>query len=198
LSGLWWSGLLALSLAVWAPLAVHAQAVDAAVESENTGAEPAPPSTLSLSLRDRARGLERSSIGLQGEGGAGLKPPGKVEEDGPDEDADVSPSESGIASWYGPGFHKRRTASGERFDMNALTAAHRTLPFGTLVCVRSQATGREVVVRINDRGPHVANRVMDLSRGAAMVLGLHGLGLKPVDVFPLGADDTACPPRRND
>lgn len=107
-------------------------------------------------------------------------------------------AETGIASWYGPGFHRRRTASGERFDMHALTAAHRTLPFGTLVCVRSQATGREVVVRINDRGPHVANRVMDLSRGAAMALGMHGLGLKPVDVFPLNGDDTTCPPKRAD
>lgn len=107
-------------------------------------------------------------------------------------------AETGIASWYGPGFHRRRTASGERFDMHALTAAHRTLPFGTLVCVRSQATGREVVVRINDRGPHVANRVMDLSRGAALALGMHGLGLKPVDVFPLSGDDTTCPPKRAD
>ena len=104
--------------------------------------------------------------------------------------------ESGLASWYGPGFHKRRTASGERFDMHALTAAHRTLPFGTLVCVRSQATGRGVVVRINDRGPHVANRVLDLSRGAAMALGMGGLGLKPVDVFPLHAEDETCPPKR--
>ena len=65
-----------------------------------------------------------------------------------------------------------------------MTAAHRTLPFGDMVCVRSQITGRGVVVRINDRGPHAANRVVDLSRGAAIALGLHGLGLKPVDVSP--------------
>mgnify|MGYP002141960478 FL=1 len=80
--------------------------------------------------------------------------------------------------------------------MHALTAAHRTLPFGTLVCVRSQATGRGVVVRINDRGPHVANRVLDLSRGAALALGMGGLGLKPVDVFPLGSGEDTCPPKR--
>lgn len=61
--------------------------------------------------------------------------------------------ERGQASWYGPGFHGRRTASGERYDMYALTAAHKTLPFGTLVRVRSLVTGREVEVRINDRGP---------------------------------------------
>ena len=87
-----------------------------------------------------------------------------------EEEAEVLPSETGLASWYGPGFHKRRTASGERFDMHAMTAAHRTLPFGTMVCVRSQITGRGVVVRINDRGPHAANRVVDLSRGAAIAL----------------------------
>ena len=105
---------------------------------------------------------------------------------------------SGVASYYGPGFHGRRTANGETFNMHAMTAAHRTLPFGTMVCVRSQITGRGVVVRINDRGPHVANRVVDLSRGAAIALGLHGLGLKPVDVFPLGAGEDACPPKRPD
>ncbi len=110
-----------------------------------------------------------------------------------EEEAEVLPSETGLASWYGPGFHKRRTASGERFDMHAMTAAHRTLPFGTMVCVRSQITGRGVVVRINDRGPHAANRVVDLSRGAAIALGLHGLGLKPVDVFPLSAGEDYLP-----
>ena len=115
-----------------------------------------------------------------------------------EEEAEVLPSETGLASWYGPGFHKRRTASGERFDMHAMTAAHRTLPFGTMVCVRSQITGRGVVVRINDRGPNAANQVVDLSRGAAIALGLHGLGLKPVDVFPLGAGEDACPPKRPD
>ena len=101
--------------------------------------------------------------------------------------------EVGLASWYGARFHKRRTASGERFDMRALTAAHPTLPFGTRVCVRSEATGRSVVVRINDRGPHIRNRVIDLSRGAAEVLGVMGLGLKPVELFALGDDEQDCP-----
>lgn len=80
--------------------------------------------------------------------------------------------ERGKASWYGPGFQGRRTASGERFDMNALTAAHRTLPFGTLVRVRNNQNGREVVVRINDRGPYVGDRIIDLSKAAAAALGL--------------------------
>ena len=82
----------------------------------------------------------------------------------------------GLASWYGKGFHGRRTASGERFDMHALTAAHPTLPFGTLVRVRSLEDGRTVDVRINDRGPWMKRRVIDLSRAAADALGLIDLG----------------------
>lgn len=78
----------------------------------------------------------------------------------------------GKASWYGPGFQGKRTASGERFDMNALTAAHRTLAFGTRVLVRNVRNGREVVVRINDRGPHVRGRIIDLSKAAAAEIDL--------------------------
>ena len=106
---------------------------------------------------------------------------------------ELSADEVGLASWYGAKFHKRRTASGELFDMKALTAAHPTLPFGSLVCVRSQATGRSVVVRINDRGPHTGKRVIDLSRGAAEVLGMVGLGLKPVELFALDDGERDCP-----
>ena len=89
-----------------------------------------------------------------------------------DADAPLSELDRGIASWYGPGFQGRRTASGERFDMHALTAAHPSLPFGTVVRVESVATGRSVVVRINDRGPHIKQRIIDLSRAAADSLGL--------------------------
>lgn len=88
--------------------------------------------------------------------------------------------ERGGASWYGPGFHGRRTASGERFDMHALTAAHRTLPFGTLVRVHSLVNGREVDVRITDRGPFSRGRVIDVSRAAAEELGMLGMGFKQV------------------
>jgi len=88
--------------------------------------------------------------------------------------------ERGGASWYGPGFHGRRTASGERYDMNAFTAAHRTLPFGTWVRVHSLVNGREVDVRITDRGPFIRNRVIDVSRRAAQALGMLGLGFKEV------------------
>lgn len=80
--------------------------------------------------------------------------------------------ERGKATWYGPRFHGRRTSSGERFDMNEFTAAHPSLPFGTLVRVRNLANGREVVVRINDRLPRVRDRIIDLSKAAAAALGI--------------------------
>ena len=83
---------------------------------------------------------------------------------------------SGLASWYGPGFHGRRTASGESFNANALTAAHRSLPFGARVRVVNQRNGRSVVVRINDRGPFAGGRVIDLSKAAAQSIGISGVG----------------------
>ncbi|MEL7729287.1 septal ring lytic transglycosylase RlpA family protein [Citromicrobium bathyomarinum] len=79
---------------------------------------------------------------------------------------------SGVASYYGRRFHGRRTANGERFDMNAMTAAHKTLPFGTKVRVTNPRTGKSVVVRINDRGPYAHGREIDVSRAAATQLGL--------------------------
>lgn len=85
----------------------------------------------------------------------------------------TSQATTGMASWYGPGFHGKRTASGERFDQHAMTAAHRTLPFGTRVRVTHK--GRSVVVRINDRGPFVHGRVIDLSKAAARKLGITGV-----------------------
>jgi rare lipoprotein A len=95
-----------------------------------------------------------------------------------------------MASWYGRRFHGRRTASGERYNMNALTAAHRTLPFGTRVRVERLDNGRHVVVRINDRGPFVKGRVIDLSREAARRLGILGAGVASVRVvtLPIGSD----------
>lgn len=80
------------------------------------------------------------------------------------------------ASWYGPGFHGRKTASGERFNQYAMTAAHKTLPLGTHVRVRNLANDRSVVVKINDRGPYAAGRSIDLSRGAASAIGMRGVG----------------------
>lgn len=98
---------------------------------------------------------------------------------------------SGMASWYGPGFHGNTSASGEIFDQNALTAAHRTLPFGTRVQVTNMDNGRSVVVRINDRGPFSGGRIIDLSAAAARVLGLVQSGVAPVRLDVLDSRQTA-------
>ncbi len=103
--------------------------------------------------------------------------------------ATIPPREglSGLASWYGPGHHGRPTASGEAFDMHALTAAHRTLPLGTRVRVTNVENGRTVVVEITDRGPYAPDRVIDLSYAAASVLGLLQRGVAPVRLEVLSA-----------
>ena len=90
--------------------------------------------------------------------------------------------EAGIASWYGRGFQGRRTASGERFDMNLLTAAHKTLPLGTVVIVRNPLNGQAVEVTINDRGPYLKDRIIDLSYRAALLLGMVKSGKQAVEV----------------
>ncbi|MHB1200065.1 MAG: septal ring lytic transglycosylase RlpA family protein [Polaromonas sp.] len=107
--------------------------------------------------------------------------------------------ERGQASWYSPRLQGRRTASGERYDRDALTAAHKTLPFGTLVRVRSLVLpGREVEVRINDRGPFVAGRVIDLSQAAAEVLGLLTFGVMEVSLaVPESTAQTRMRPHRS-
>jgi len=99
--------------------------------------------------------------------------------------------EVGYASWYGPGFHGRKTANGERYDMHAMTAAHKILPMNTLVRVKNLANGREVVVRINDRGPFVKNRIIDLSYAAAKKLGVIGPGVAKVRLTALSEVSSA-------
>jgi len=93
--------------------------------------------------------------------------------------------QTGIASWYGPGYHGKKTSSGEVFDQDELTAAHMTFAFGTQVRVTLLSTGRSVVVRINDRFPN-ASRVIDLSRGAARRIGLIGPGTGKVRLEVVG------------
>ncbi|TYR38398.1 septal ring lytic transglycosylase RlpA family protein [Sphingobacterium phlebotomi] len=88
----------------------------------------------------------------------------------------------GNASYYGGKFHGRTTASGERFNQNAMTAAHRTLPFGTKVKVKNLNNGKQVVVRINDRGPSSKSRMIDLSKGAAKKIGVIQAGVVPVEI----------------
>ena len=93
------------------------------------------------------------------------------------------PSQSGIASWYGPGFHGHKTANGETFNMDGLTAAHRWLPFGSWVRVQNMVNGRSIDVRINDRGPYIKRRIIDLSRAAARALGVSGTDKVEISVL---------------
>ena len=98
--------------------------------------------------------------------------------------------ESGVASWYGRDFHGRSTSSGERYDMFALTAAHKTLPLPTWVEVTNRNNGRKIIVKVNDRGPFVGNRIIDLSYAAALELDMIGTGTAPVFVRALGVPAT--------
>jgi len=88
--------------------------------------------------------------------------------------------EEGIASWYGPGFHGKQTSSGEIYDMYGISAAHKTLPFGTIVKVVDLETNKSVIVAINDRGPFIEGRIIDLSKGAAEKLGIVNKGITQV------------------
>lgn len=94
--------------------------------------------------------------------------------------------QNGIASWYGPGFHGRKTASGETYNMNDLTAAHSELPLNTLLKVTNLKNNRQVVVRVNDRGPFIGDRVIDMSLGAARDLGMLTPGTVPVKLEVVG------------
>ncbi len=90
--------------------------------------------------------------------------------------------QTGVASWYGEEFHGRKTSSREIYDMNDLTAAHNTLPFGSMVMVTNLNNGQSVVVRINDRGPFLKNRIIDLSYAAALAIDMIGAGTAPVRI----------------
>jgi rare lipoprotein A len=94
--------------------------------------------------------------------------------------------QTGIASWYGQDFHGKKTSNGETYDMHAMTAAHKTLPLGVYVRVQNRENGREAVVRVNDRGPFVKGRVIDLSYAAAKALGVDIAGTAPVRIEALG------------
>ncbi|MGE5253323.1 MAG: septal ring lytic transglycosylase RlpA family protein [Planctomycetaceae bacterium] len=102
--------------------------------------------------------------------------------------------ETGIASWYGEDFHGKKTANGERYDMYAMTAAHRTLPFNTRVRVTNLENGNKTEARINDRGPFVAGRIIDLSRSGAKELGMLGAGTARVVVEAVGFAPGAAQP----
>jgi rare lipoprotein A len=94
--------------------------------------------------------------------------------------------QTGIASWYGADFHGKKTSNGETYDMHAMTAAHKTLPLGVYVKVQNRDNGHEAVVRVNDRGPFVKGRIIDLSYTAAKILGVDIVGTAPVRIEALG------------
>ncbi len=185
-----WLSFGALSLlAACAPLPV-AQQADGTVQCSVGGGDgdilvqPCPVETAPVKPRKPARAPKPAAPVVPAE-----PPTSSTYDLSPPRESD----QQGLASWYGPRFHGRPTASGERFDSRDLTAAHRTLEFGTRVCVRSSITGKTVVVRINDRGPFTGGRVIDLSQGAAEALGMIGLGIKPVELWQLDEDEQDCP-----
>ncbi|MGE0647364.1 MAG: septal ring lytic transglycosylase RlpA family protein [Alphaproteobacteria bacterium] len=116
-------------------------------------------------------GCERAGESLTDPGEAAVSCPGAANYD-----------EQGVASWYGRSHHGRRTASGESFDMNELTASHRWLPFGTKVTVTNLANGQRATLVVNDRGPYVDGRILDVSRRAARELGFLDAGVTRVRV----------------
>lgn len=99
-----------------------------------------------------------------------------------------APVESGLASWYGPGFHGRPTTSGETFDKEAMTAAHLEAPFGIYGLITNLINGRRTIIRINDRGPFIPGRILDLSERAARELGMIEAGVVPVGIIWIAAD----------
>ncbi len=139
-----------------------------------------PPTTLELPADDdleAVNGLDTATLDrlrAAEEGATSVAPRPRSAPDRGDRAAQ-EPGSIGRASWYGPGFHGNTTANGETYDQWAMTAAHKTLPFGTQLRVTNTANGRSVVVRINDRGPFIAGRDLDLSRAAAEALGFRGV-----------------------
>jgi rare lipoprotein A len=136
-----------------------------------------------LCRRYRLAGLGLALLALAASGCASTKPPRATT-------APPAPGTRivGLASWYGQRHQGHATASGEAYDMNKLTAAHRTMPFGTRLRVTNVENGRSVVVRVNDRGPWVNDRVLDVSLAAAKALGMVGGGVTKVEVVVLGLE----------
>lgn len=97
--------------------------------------------------------------------------------------------ETGVASWYGEPFHGEKTSNGENYDMHAMTAAHKTLPFGTMLLVKNTENQKTTIVRVNDRGPFCRDRIIDLSHSAALEIGMVRNGTAPVEIKALGMDE---------
>jgi rare lipoprotein A len=159
-------GLLAAALALTGCGALRGPAEPSpppAVEPPPVVARPAPPPSRAVPrVEPIAKGAPNAPYSI---GGQHYEP----------ENDDVPMLETGLASWYGQPFHGQRTASGEIYDMNAMTAAHKTMPLPSYARVRNPANGREIIVRVNDRGPFKPGRIIDLSRAAAQRLGVSGV-----------------------
>lgn len=191
-----WLGLAVVTatMAGCAPMAENTADQSAGIPSRSSRGAAQPSVSAPLLPNAQARNTREKGLGIRAN-----KPVDADQADTPEDSNKYELSvprdsdQSGLASWYGGQFHGRKTASGERFDSMDLTAAHKTLPFGTRVCVRSSVTGKSVVVRINDRGPFAPGRVIDLSKAAAQELGMLGLGIKPVELWQLDADEEECP-----
>jgi rare lipoprotein A len=152
----------------------------------------AGPSTRSVTCVALAAGLFLAGCGGNKRPRARVAPPPELPRAAPVPEAPSYAGtpiyvETGLASWYGPPYHNRKAASGEVFDMHDLTAAHKTLPLHSIVRVTALGTGKSVVVRINDRGPFVGDRIIDLSLGAAKEIGVWRAGLARVRVEVLEA-----------
>lgn len=164
----------------WRALSAAAMAVLLALPAQASTPDSAPaPVTIAADAEGAAPFASAEALPAPAEPAAEAAEPGSPEPPVEAEPATRSPVRSlgtGVASYYAARFHGRRTASGETFDNGALTAAHRTLPFGTLVRVTNPRTGASVIVRINDRGPFARGRTIDLSRAAAERVGLVNAG----------------------
>ena len=150
----------------------------------------ATEATLSMPAAEPASGSISASAAAAAVPAAaldGVAEPAPAAEPGPAMAPAEAPPQVGVASWYGQPFHGRRTANGERYDMHAMTAAHPSLPMRSWVLVRHLGNLREVVLRINDRGPFKWGRIIDLSRAAARMLGIAGVAT--VEVQRLAPDD---------
>ena len=131
---------------------------------------------ISLGLATIGAGIVWSSLAIAG------TPAKQIPATFPQNEVSVAPTHRGMASWYGPGFHGNRCANGEIYNQYGLSAAHRTLPFGTQVRVTNLNNNRAVVVRINDRGPFIRGRIIDLSKGAAQAIDMIAPGVAPVKI----------------
>lgn len=162
---------------------------------------PMPPSvdgavaTTGQSAGDTQRGARWGSdlLAKMAPAPARLGDPAKALQERLDELELPDVDQQGVASWYGPGFHGRKTANGERYNQYELTAAHPKYAFNTQLCVRNTGNGKTVVVRVNDRGPFVGKRVIDLSKAAADEIGMLDHGVKRVEIYKLDEGQEDCP-----